>query len=116
MFPRQSENRWSEERVRKKFFVFGPVGGRKRPRVFDQMTKPHPTLLVRREVGDVKWSRGGRHSFFVCLGGRFGGFTACSIGFLNTLDNTDGNSLSHVTDSESSEGWILCKGLDAHWL
>ena len=34
----------------------------------------------------------------------------------NGLDDTDGNGLSHVTDSESTEWWVLLEGFDAHWL
>jgi hypothetical protein len=30
------------------------------------------------------------------------------------LDNTDGNSLFHVSDGESSEGWVLVEGFNAH--
>ena len=32
------------------------------------------------------------------------------------MDDTDGDSLLHVSDSESSERWELLVGLDAHWL
>ena len=32
------------------------------------------------------------------------------------LDNTDSDSLFHVSDSESTEWWELSEGLDGHWL
>jgi len=54
-------------------------------------------------------------SFLACLGGGLGDFTS-SIRFLDGLDDTDGDSLSHVTDSESTEGWVLGEGLHAHRL
>ena len=38
------------------------------------------------------------------------------VGLINGLDDTDGNSLSHVTDGETTKGWVLVVGLDAHRL
>jgi len=47
----------------------------------------------------------------------------CSLGnlssllrLLNALDDTHGNSLSHITNGESSERRIISESLDAHWL
>jgi hypothetical protein len=34
----------------------------------------------------------------------------------DTLDDTNSNSLSHVTDSKTSERWVVGESLDAHWL
>ena len=36
--------------------------------------------------------------------------------FNNHLDDTDGNSLPHVPDGETSEWREVDEGLDAHWL
>ena len=38
------------------------------------------------------------------------------VGLINGLDDTDGNSLSHVTDGETTKWWVFVIGLDAHWL
>ena len=35
---------------------------------------------------------------------------------LNSLDDTDGNGLSHISDGESAKGSVLGEGLDAHGL
>jgi hypothetical protein len=32
------------------------------------------------------------------------------------LDDTDGNSLSHITDSETSKWWVFGEGFNAQWL
>jgi hypothetical protein len=32
------------------------------------------------------------------------------------LDNTDGNGLLHVSNGESSEGWVLLESFNAHGL
>jgi len=34
----------------------------------------------------------------------------------DALDDTDSNSLSHVTNSETSEWWVVSESLNAHWL
>jgi hypothetical protein len=34
----------------------------------------------------------------------------------DSLDNTNGNSLSHISDSESSQRWVFSESLNAHWL
>jgi len=31
------------------------------------------------------------------------------------LDNSDGNGLLHVSNGESSEGWVLIECFNAHW-
>jgi len=56
-----------------------------------------------------------RRSFLASLHGRFG-CLAGRVRLVNALDDTDGDSLSHVTHGESSEGWVLGEGLHAHWL
>jgi len=45
------------------------------------------------------------------------GFGGLSNVFLldDFLDDTDGNGLFHVSDGESSEGWVLIEGFNAHW-
>merc|ERR1719515_291324 len=50
----------------------------------------------------------------IFLGG-LGGL-ASSLRFLDGLDDTDGDGLSHVSDGESSKWWVLREGLDAHRL
>lgn len=45
------------------------------------------------------------------LGGLTGDFSLDDF-----LDDTDGNGLLHVTDGESSEGWVLLESLNAHVL
>jgi len=44
------------------------------------------------------------------------GHLASGIRLLDGLDNTDGNGLSHVTDGETTEWWVLGESLNAHWL
>jgi hypothetical protein len=34
----------------------------------------------------------------------------------HALDHTNSNSLSHITDGETSEGRIISEGLNTHWL
>merc|ERR1719443_1134544 len=52
------------------------------------------------------------------LGGGLGGLggLAGNLALLNLFDNTDGNGLSHVTDSEAAEWWVLGEHLDNHGL
>ena len=38
------------------------------------------------------------------------------LGFLDGLDDTDSDGLSHISDGESSKWWVLGEGLDAHGL
>jgi len=54
-------------------------------------------------------------SFLAGLLSGLGGL-ARGIGFIDGLDDTDGDGLSHVSDGESSKWWVLREGLDAHWL
>ena len=35
---------------------------------------------------------------------------------LNSLDDTDGDGLLHVSNGESSERWVLSKDFNGHWL
>jgi hypothetical protein len=61
----------------------------------------------------------GNSSGLILLLAGFGsrlGDLATGIGLLNRLDDTDGNGLTHVTDGETTEGWVLGEGLDAHGL
>jgi len=52
------------------------------------------------------------------LGGLDGGLgdLAGFVDLDDTLDDTDSNSLSHVTDGETSERWVVGESLNAHWL
>lgn len=34
----------------------------------------------------------------------------------DTLDNTDSDSLAHITDSETSKRWVVGESLNTHWL
>lgn len=38
------------------------------------------------------------------------------VGLVNGLDDTDGNGLPHVTDSETTEWWVFVVGLNTHGL
>ena len=38
------------------------------------------------------------------------------VGLVNALDDTDGDGLPHVTDSETTERWVFVVGLDTHGL
>jgi len=49
------------------------------------------------------------------LGGRLGDLTR-DIDLVDLLDDTDGNSLSHVSDGKSSKRSVLAESLNAHWL
>ena len=50
-----------------------------------------------------------------CLLGGFG-FLSGAVLLVHGLDDTDGNGLSHVTDGETTEWWVLRESLDAHGL
>jgi hypothetical protein len=66
--------------------------------------------LVTREVKNNekwKWDRAGH-----CVGT----FATLALGLLHRLDNADGNSLSHVTDGETTKGRIFIVALNAHGL
>jgi len=54
-------------------------------------------------------------SFLLSLGGGLGGL-ALSLRFLDGLDDTDSDGLSHISDGESSKWWVLGEGFDAHGL
>jgi len=49
------------------------------------------------------------------LGG-LGDFSGTWVLLGDVLDDTDSHGLSHVTDSETTEGWVLREGLNAHGL
>lgn len=55
-------------------------------------------------------------NLLVCFDSRFGHFTIGTVTFLDGLDDSDGNSLSHISDGESSKWSVLGKWFDAHWL
>jgi len=57
-------------------------------------------------------------SLLLLLGllGGLGDLTGLTIGLLNGLDDTDSDGLTHVTDGESTERWVLLVRLDTHWL
>jgi len=53
------------------------------------------------------------------LGSLFSGFRHLAttlVGLLNGLDDTDGNSLSHVTDGKTTERRLLIVRFDTHGL
>merc|ERR1719361_148148 len=50
------------------------------------------------------------------LGGGFGNLTRASLSLQHTLDYSYGDGLSHVTDSETTEGSVVGESLDAHGL
>ena len=54
--------------------------------------------------------------FLASFDGGFGSLTTGTIGFFDSFDDTDSNSLSHITDSESTKWWVGGEGFDTHWL
>jgi len=48
------------------------------------------------------------------LGCRFGGLSS-GFGFLDGLDDTNSDGLTHVTDGEATKRWVLRECLNAHW-
>jgi hypothetical protein len=50
------------------------------------------------------------------LDGGLGDLSGLAIRLLDALDDTDGNSLSHVTDGETTERGVVGEGLDTHGL
>lgn len=52
------------------------------------------------------------------LGSLLGGLgdLASLVGLDDRLDDTDGDGLTHVADSETTEWWVVSEGLNAHWL
>jgi hypothetical protein len=60
-----------------------------------------------------------QHIGLLLLGGLLcglGDFATLALGLLHRLDNADGNSLSHVTDGETTKGRIFIVALNAHGL
>jgi len=49
------------------------------------------------------------------LDGGLGDLTSL-LGLNDGLDDTDGNGLSHIADSEASKWWVVGESLNAHWL
>jgi hypothetical protein len=54
--------------------------------------------------------------FLASLGSGLGDLASTSRGLLNRLDNTNGDGLTHVTDSETAERRVVSERLDAHRL
>lgn len=53
------------------------------------------------------------------LGGLLGGLGDLSgalVALGDLLDDTDGNCLPHVADSESAQGWVVSEALNTHRL
>lgn len=50
------------------------------------------------------------------FGGGFGNFSTGTIALFDGFDDTYGNSLSHISDGESSKWGVLREWFDAHWL
>jgi len=60
-----------------------------------------------------------QHIRLLLLGGllrSLGDFATLAIGLLHRLDDTDGDGLSHVTDSETTKGRVFIVALNAHGL
>jgi len=51
-----------------------------------------------------------------CLLSGLRDFSSSLVGLVDGLDDTNGDSLSHVTDGETTKRWIFVVGLDAHGL
>merc|ERR1719215_1789664 len=96
---------------RRKLFV---AGGQRtngtRPLLSEQL-RPAQTPREPDFSRESTWQR----SFLAGLGGGLGGLARC-LRFIDGLDDTDGDGLSHVSDGESSKWWVLREGLDAHRL
>jgi hypothetical protein len=54
--------------------------------------------------------------FLGSLGSRLGDLAGTGSGLLNSLDDTDGDGLTHVTDGEATKGRIVGESLNAHGL
>ena len=105
------------------------AGGQKangtRPLLSEQL-RPAQTPREPDFSRESTWQR----SFLAGLGGGLGGLARCLkdelvrdikkgifyLRFIDGLDDTDGDGLSHVSDGESSKWWVLREGLDAHRL
>lgn len=57
-----------------------------------------------------------KHLFLAGLLGGLGDLATGLIRLGDGFDDTDGNGLSHVSDSESTKRWVVGEGLDTHWL
>jgi len=96
---------------RRKLFV----AGGQRPNGTKTLLRDQLRLAQTTREPDFSRESTRKLSFLAGLGGGLGGLTS-GIGFLDGLDDTDGNGLSHISDGESSKRWVLREGLDAHWL
>jgi hypothetical protein len=56
-----------------------------------------------------------RHLFLGGLDSSFGNLPSL-IALLNALDDTNGNGLTHVTDGETSQRWVVSESLNTHGL
>lgn len=56
------------------------------------------------------------HLFLTSLLGGLGDLATRLVRLGDGLDDTDGDGLSHVTDSEPTERWVVSESLDTHWL
>jgi len=54
--------------------------------------------------------------FLAGLLGSLGDLATTLVGLGNGLDDTDSDSLSHVTDGKSTKRWVVSEGLNAHRL
>jgi len=70
------------------------------------------TTVKRVQMQDVVLHRG---NLSLLLGGRLGDLSG-GISLLHRLDDTDGNGLLHVTDSEATQGRVAGESLHAHGL
>ena len=50
-----------------------------------------------------------------CLLGGLGDLAGL-LALLNTLDDTDGDGLTHITDGKTSKRGVVSESLNAHWL
>jgi hypothetical protein len=75
---------------------------------------PHPQNQVSRERKETSNPRRERLFLGSLLGGL--GDLASLVGLDDGLDDTDGNGLTHVTDSETTERRVVSESLNAHGL
>merc|ERR1719276_354026 len=96
---------------RRKLFVAGSQRTNGTRPLLSEQLRPAQTPREPDFSRESTWQR----SFLAGLGGGLGGLARC-LRFIDGLDDTDGDGLSHVWDGESSKWWVLREGLDAHRL